>query len=76
MNPPQNNYDHLMPKRGKGEEEGQRKLRYGIGKRMDLKEMLMLYKYTKQSTMSQMGMNYMPAGTKAPPMQPSVSAKK
>ena len=60
LNPSRNNFDFSAA--GKktgygntgrlGDEEGVRKLKYGVGKRMNLAEMLMLYKHTKQSTIS------------------------
>lgn len=39
--------------------------RVGLGKRLTLKEMIRLQKNTKQQCVSQMGLNFMPKGTKA-----------
>ena len=41
-------------------------MKVGLGKRLILKEMILLAKLTKQECVSQMGMGYMPVGTKAP----------
>ena len=48
-----------------------RKLKYGIGKRLNLKEMLMLHRLTKHNTMSHLGLSHLPPGTKAPPSLPN-----
>jgi len=83
LNPQKNNYDIQQAKRAKYGlvlPEGdldfgapaslQRKLRNGVGKRMNLKEMLYLHRLTKQQTMSHLGLSHLPPGTKAPPSQP------
>lgn len=36
----------------------------GFGRRLNLKEMLVLHKFTREETRSQLGVSYMPAGTK------------
>ena len=36
----------------------------GFGRRLNLKEMLILHKFTREETRSQLGVSYMPAGTK------------
>jgi len=44
-----------------------RRLKSGIGKRFNLKEMLFLQKLTKAQTMGHLGLSNLPPGTKAPP---------
>ena len=46
--------------------EQQERMKVGLGKRLNLKEILLLSKWTKQECVTQMGMGYMPIGTKAP----------
>ena len=36
----------------------------GFGRRLNLKEMLMLHKFTREETRNQLGIAYMPPGTK------------
>ena len=36
----------------------------GFGRRLNLKEMLMLHKFTREETRSQLGISFMPPGTK------------
>ena len=36
----------------------------GFGRRLNLKEMLMLHKFTREETRKQLGISFMPAGTK------------
>ena len=36
----------------------------GFGRRLNLKEMLVLHKLTREETRQQLGISYMPAGTK------------
>ena len=91
LHPPKNNYDLQQAKRAKyglilpdgdldfgAPGSMQRKLKNGIGKRLNLKEMLLLHRLTKQQTMSHLGLSHLPPGTKAPPSQPQtlVSVKK
>lgn len=83
LNPPKNNYDLNQAKRAKyglvmqdefgdlGSSMYSKRLKNGIGKRLNLKEMLMLHRLTKQQTMNQLGLSHLPPGTKAPPALPN-----
>ena len=69
VNPPKNNFDisSLMWKKvNQIDPEQQERMKVGLGKRLNLKEILLLSKWTKQECVTQMGMGYMPIGTKAP----------
>ena len=77
--PPKNNYDIQQAQRAKygliSAEDldfntAQRKLKNGIGKRLNLREMLYLQNLTKAQTMSHLGLSHLPPGTKAPPALP------
>lgn len=37
----------------------------GFGRRLNLKEMLMLHQFTREEAKGQLGLNYLPAGSKA-----------
>ena len=73
--PQRNKFDIQQAKRAKyglihpedNEPSSQRKLKNGIGKRLNLKEMLQLQKLTRAQTMSHLGLSHLPPGTKAPP---------
>jgi hypothetical protein len=41
-------------------------MKVGLGKRLNLKEIMLLAKLTKLECVSQMGIGYMPVGTNAP----------
>jgi hypothetical protein len=47
----------------------------GFGRRLNLKEMLMLHKFTREETRNQLGIAYMPPGTKATKEKKEESAK-
>ena len=66
MNAPKNqfNISQLMWKRmNQIDPDQQERMKVGLGKRLNLQEMLMLHKMTKEECVTQMGMNFMPINT-------------
>ena len=68
-NTPKNKFDisQLMWKKvNQIDPDQHERMKVGLGKRLNLKEMLMLQKMTKVECVAQMNLVYMPVGTKAP----------